>query len=41
MNQDRLNGLARLHIHKEIQVDIEAIINRFAEKKNHRLEFVI
>ena len=41
MNEDRLNGLALLNIHRELQVDEEKIIDRFARTKNHRLEFVI
>lgn len=40
MAEDRLTGLALLHIHRDIELDIDAIINRFA-KQNRRLDFVL
>ncbi|XP_028044471.1 zinc finger MYM-type protein 1-like, partial [Rhopalosiphum maidis] len=33
IGEERLNGLALLHIHKDIPIDIENIITRFAEQK--------
>ncbi|KAK9507246.1 hypothetical protein O3M35_007150 [Rhynocoris fuscipes] len=33
MTEDRLLGLALLHIHRDIDVDIQKIIDRFASKK--------
>lgn len=36
--EDRLNGLALLHIHRDINVNIDNIITRFAkQKKRHML----
>lgn len=40
MGDDRLNGLALMYIHKEIEPDIEAVINRFAQMGPHRLQFL-
>jgi len=37
---NRLNGLAALNIHREIKVDIDAVIKQLANKKR-RLDFVI
>lgn len=37
-SEDRLNGLALLHIHKDININIDNIIIRFAkQKKKHIL----
>lgn len=37
-NEDRLNGLALLHIHRNININIDNIIIRFAkQKKRHML----
>lgn len=42
MLEDRLSGLALLNIHRDINLDIEKVIDRYARiRKNHRLEFVI
>nr|CAH7715538.1 unnamed protein product [Callosobruchus chinensis]CAH7736990.1 unnamed protein product [Callosobruchus chinensis]CAH7737690.1 unnamed protein product [Callosobruchus chinensis]CAH7755206.1 unnamed protein product [Callosobruchus chinensis] len=38
--QDRLNGLALLYVHKNIDLDVERIIDRFAKQKR-RLDFVL
>lgn len=38
--QDRLNGLALLHIHRD-PIDVQSVIDRFAKTKTHRLEFVL
>lgn len=32
MNENRLNGLAQMNIHREIKIDIEQVINKFADK---------
>lgn len=40
MTEDRLNGLALLYVHRNIDLDIESVINRFANKKR-RLDFTI
>ena len=38
MSEDRLNGLALLNVHKEIEINIADIINKFAGTGNRRLE---
>lgn len=38
MTEDRLNGLAVLHIHKEIPIDIDDVINRFSRQKQRRMK---
>ncbi|KAJ8966871.1 hypothetical protein NQ314_003265 [Rhamnusium bicolor] len=40
MTQGRLLGLALLHIHLDLNIDIENVMNRFAKSKR-RLEFII
>ncbi|KAF0768437.1 52 kDa repressor of the inhibitor of the protein kinase-like, partial [Aphis craccivora] len=37
MTEDRLNGLAVLHIHKEIPIDINNVINRFSRQKQRKM----
>ena len=39
MSEDRLTGLALLYIHRDLEIDIEDVINRFGSK-NRRLDFV-
>lgn len=39
MGQERLNGLAMLHINKDIQVKPEEVLDMFAEKHKRRLQF--
>lgn len=41
MTQERLTGLALLHVHRQIPISVDNVINRFANMKNRRLEFVI
>lgn len=41
MTEDRLLGLALLHIHRDINVDIQKVIDRFASKKNRRLNIIL
>lgn len=33
MGDDRLNGLAQLHVHREINIDPDIILNELAKKK--------
>ena len=40
MTGERLNGLALLHIHKEIEVGVEEVITKFAELGSRRLELL-
>ncbi|KAJ8935671.1 hypothetical protein NQ314_012692 [Rhamnusium bicolor] len=40
MTQRRLLELALLHIHLDLNIDIENVMNRFAKSKR-RLEFII
>lgn len=39
MGESRLTGLALLHTHKDIVVNIEEVINRFANKKKEMLNY--
>ena len=39
MKEDRLNGLASLFIHRDIPLDIEAVIDEFG-RKNRRYKFL-
>lgn len=41
MAEERLTGLALLHTHLDIHVDVERIIERFSKMKNRKLEFVL
>jgi hypothetical protein len=41
MTENRLLGLALMHIHRNIPIDIENVITRFAKSGNKRLEFHI
>lgn len=41
MSENRLNGLASMNIHREVQIDPDEIINALATKKNRRLDFVL
>ena len=40
MSDDRLNGLALLSIHREIDIDYEKILDIFARNYRHRLQLV-
>ncbi|KAJ8929400.1 hypothetical protein NQ314_017914 [Rhamnusium bicolor] len=40
MKQDRLERLALLHIHRDIDIEIERVIDRFA-KESRRLQFTL
>ena len=41
MGQERLPGLAFLNANREIEVDVDKVIDRFAKIGNRRLEFVL
>jgi len=41
MSEGRLTGLALLHIHQDIPVGAQAVIERFAKRKKRFLDFVI
>lgn len=41
MGDTRLTGLCLLHVHRDINVEIDKVIERFAKKGPRRLEFVI
>ena len=38
--EDRLNGLALLHVHYGISIDIEKVLDSFARKHPRRLQIV-
>lgn len=38
-SENRLNGLALLNIHRDIDLDINLLIDVFANKKERRLDF--
>ena len=40
MKNERLNGLALMHVHKDIQPDNQEVINKFANQHPRRLEFL-
>ena len=41
MSEGRLTGLALLHIHRDIPVCAQAVIERFAKRKKRFLDFVM
>uniref|UniRef100_A0A6P7GLU4 52 kDa repressor of the inhibitor of the protein kinase-like n=1 Tax=Diabrotica virgifera virgifera TaxID=50390 RepID=A0A6P7GLU4_DIAVI len=41
MGETRLTGLCLLHVHRDIEVDTEKVIERFAHQQARRLEFVV
>lgn len=41
MAQDRLVGLGLLHIHREVTLNIDNVVNRFASKKKRKLDFIL
>ena len=40
MIAERLNGLSLMHIHRDIEPDVEEIINKFAQLGPRRLELL-
>lgn len=41
MSQDRLVGLALLHIHRDIKISPESVLNRFASLRRRHLDLII
>lgn len=41
MSQQRLVGLALLHIHRDIKISVSNVIDRFSKIKKRRLDFVL
>ncbi|KAJ8875588.1 hypothetical protein PR048_023484 [Dryococelus australis] len=39
--EERLNGLALLHIHRDTEVNIDSISNRFMRKEDRRVDFIL
>ena len=39
MTEERLNGLAMLHVHSDIEINLDAVINNFANRENHKIKF--
>lgn len=37
MGEERLTGLALLNIHRDIEVDVESIIDQFSKVKNRSI----
>jgi hypothetical protein len=40
MAEDSLNGLALLHIHRSIELDVERVIDLFARRQTRRMALV-
>lgn len=40
MNQERLSSLALLHIHREVEIDVNQVIDEFAFLKHRKWKFV-
>ena len=40
MENERLNGLAQMHINADIDVDVDEVINTFARKNPTRMQFL-
>ena len=40
MKQERMNGLALLHVHRDLELDIEKIVDLFAMKHPRRVEMI-
>ena len=41
MAEERLTGLALLHIHRDISINVDDVINLFANSKKRNLDFVV
>jgi hypothetical protein len=39
MGDDRLSSLALLHVHREIEIDVECVLELFTSQKNRKLAF--
>lgn len=40
MNQERLSSLALLHIHREVEIDVNQVIDEFSSLKHRKWKFV-
>lgn len=40
MSNERLNGLAMMHINDDIEVDVEEVMNSFARQNQRRMQFL-
>eukprot|EP00794_Sanderia_malayensis_P017275 gene17275-19002_t len=40
ISQSRLNGFALFHVHREIKIDVDEVINRFARKHPRRMQLI-
>ena len=38
MTEERLNDLAMLHVHSDIEIDLDAVINDFANRENRKIK---
>ena len=38
MTEKRLNGLAMLHVHSDIEINFDSVINDFANRENHKIK---
>lgn len=41
MGEERLTGLALMNIHRDIDIDVEKVIDRYSRKSHRRLDFVV
>ncbi|CAK1578303.1 unnamed protein product [Parnassius mnemosyne] len=41
MVEDRLTGLALLHVHKNVAIDVNDVITRFGRRRKRKIDFVI
>lgn len=41
MSEDRLNGLALLYMHRDVELNIDTIIDIYATTRKHRLELIV
>jgi len=41
MGQNRLSGLALLHVHRSISINIDKIIDKFSQMKKRNIDFII
>jgi len=41
MGEERLTGLALLHIHRDIQLNVEDIIDRFTKEKKRCIDMIL
>ena len=39
MTEERLNGLAMLHVHSDIEINLGAVINDFPNRETRKIKF--